>query len=138
MDYEQMSVQELRAECQARGLGTARSRADLIQRLTGHDAEHSQPQGGLVETSSPDDDTVPAPISSPESVLPAHAVPRVFRMEFPAEREGPDEETHFSCRQTTIHAAAEAGFRVRGDARLAETRNGQWVYEVSVRPGEPS
>ena len=57
-----MSVSELRAESVRRGLGTARSRADLIQRLTNHDAEQQTPE-----------DTVQAPISGPESVIPASA-----------------------------------------------------------------
>ncbi|MFF8482334.1 SAP domain-containing protein [Streptomyces antibioticus] len=121
MDYEQMSVQELREACQARGLGTARSRADLIQRLAGHDARRGP------------EDTVQAPIGSPEFVIPAS-----FTTTFPAEPDGPDEETHLAHRQATIQAAAAAGLVPRGDARRAATRDGVWVYEVSVRRGVPS
>lgn len=130
-----MSVQELRAECQARGLGTARSRANLIQRLTDSDNEHDATLKVLsTAPTDPADDTVPAPISGPDYVLPVRAVPRVFQQTFDAEPGGPDEETHLANRQTTIQAAVEAGYRTRGDARLADTRNGQWVYEVAVRP----
>lgn len=129
MDYEQMSVQELRAECQARGLGTARARADLIKRLTDADAS-SDGANAPAEAESAQDVPPPQPDDTP-------AGPSVFRQTFTAEPGGPDEETHLAYRQTTIQAAAAAGFRTRGDARLAAVRDGQWVYEVSVRPGEP-
>jgi len=125
-----MSVQELRAECQARGLGTARSRAELVQRLAGNDNEHGQPQGGVVQdTAASATDMVAARLSGPESVLSA----RFFLLEFPAEPGGPDEETHLAYRQATIQGALDAGLVPRGDARRAATRDGMWVYEVSVR-----
>ncbi|MFF4346804.1 SAP domain-containing protein [Streptomyces sp. NPDC001530] len=123
MDYEQMSVQELRAESVRRGLGTARARADLIQRLTDRDAAPDSSAGD-----APVDEAVPAP--APAS---APAGPRAFRQDFEAEPGGPDEETHLAYRQATIRAATEAGHTPRGDARLAATVDGRWVYEVSVR-----
>ena len=136
MDYEQMSVQELREACQARSLGTARSRAELIQRLTNNDATASEERHEVVEA------FVPAtPETAPSLFLstgePA-AVPRVLQKEFPAEPGGPDEEVHLACRQSTVQAAIEAGLTPRGDARLAQVRGDVWVYEVSVRAGEPS
>lgn len=130
MDYEALTVQELREACQARGLGTARSRAELIQRLTDHDAkqqsaptddEHGTPGAAVQEA---------APTAEP---LPPAAPVRVFRKTFAAGLEGPDEETHLAYRQATIQAAAEAGLTPRGDARLAEFDSETWVYEVSVR-----
>jgi len=116
VDYEQMSVQELREACQARGLGTARSRAELIQRLTDSGGDSAEP------TAAPE---------SPAS--PTAVVAGAFQQAFTAEAGGPDEETHLAYREATIRAAAEAGFQTRGDARRAATRDGMWVYEVSVR-----
>ena len=58
---------------------------------------------------------------------------RAFRLDFAAEPDGPDEETHLANRHATVQAAIEAGHLPRGDARLAATVNGRWVYEVSVR-----
>lgn len=134
MDYEQMSVQELRAECQARGLGTARSKAELVQRLTDDDGNDDQPSGGVVETEdAAADDTLPAPISGPDYVLPARSLAGVFRMEFPAEPGGPDEETHLAYRQAAVQAASDAGLTSRDGGRLAETSDDTWVYEVLVK-----
>ncbi|MER5750626.1 SAP domain-containing protein [Streptomyces sp. NPDC002088] len=129
MDYEQMSVQELRAECQRRSLGTARSRAELIERLTDHDApQDSAPveeDGPVAARETPGAATAEAPIAPELSV---------FYLEFPAEPDGPDEETHLANRQATIAAAVDAGFRICGDALLASARGGVWLYEVIVRP----
>ena len=128
MDYAQMSVSELRDACQARGLGTARSRAELIQRLTDDDAS----QGDAVVVDVPvSPETTPALFAEAgtRSVVPQ----RVFQQTFDAEPGGPDEETHLAYRQATVQAAAAAGLQTRGDARLASTRDGVWVYEVSVR-----
>jgi hypothetical protein len=132
MDYGQLSVGELREACQARGLGTARSRAELIQRLTDADAEHRQPslaEGERVLSG----DAVRGAAETAAFEPPTTAGPFVFRKTFDAEPDGPDEETHLAYRQGTIDAAAKAGLTPRGDARLAETGHGVWVYEVSVR-----
>lgn len=126
-----MSVQELRAESQRRGLGTARARADLIARLTDNDNAHD----GAFE----DDFAEPETASSADPVQPVSALPPtplppgVFRLDFEAEPGGPDEETHLAYRQATLQAAVDAGHMPRGDARLAETVDGRWVYEVLVR-----
>lgn len=131
MDYEQLSVGELRDACQARGLGTARSRAELIQRLTDHDASAAG-QGDVVVVDVPvTPETAPILFAEPET--PSAAPQRAFQQTFDAEPDGPDEETHLAYRQATIQAATEAGFQTRGDARLASTRDGMWVYEVSIR-----
>jgi hypothetical protein len=131
VDYEQMGVQELRAECQARGLGTARARADLIQRLTDHDTqqEPSLAEGEFVLSPSAVKQEAAAAAFEP----PTTRQPGVFQQTFDAEPDGPDEETHLAYRQATLTAATDAGFRTRGDARLAAVRDGMWVYEVSVR-----
>lgn len=121
MDYERLSVGGLRDACQARGLGTARSRAELIQRLTDHDK-----QAG--DNAQPETPAVPDAPTSPVAVYAG-----AFQQAFDAEPGGPDEETHLAYRQATIQAATEVGFQTRGDARLAATRDGMWVYEVSVR-----
>lgn len=129
MDYEQLSVQELREACQARGLGTARSKAELIQRLTDHDSK--QDVEAVTKLVIPAADMQDQRIT-PEPVAPA----TVFRKAFPAEPGGPDEETHLAYRQATIQAAVDAGHAARGDARLAETSDGMWVYEVLVRQAD--
>lgn len=139
MDYEQMGVQDLRVECQARGLGTARSRAELIQRLTDNDNTEQPSLADGEYVLSPD--TVRKATVDADTIAGAaitRQTTRVFRQTFDAEPGGPDEETHLAYRQATTHAALEAGYRTRGDARLAATRDGQWVYEVAVRPGDPS
>ncbi|MFD9464373.1 SAP domain-containing protein [Streptomyces sp. NPDC060027] len=129
-----MSVTELRAESARRGLGTARARADLIQRLTGHDGEQqpSLAEGEYVLSG----EAVRKTAVSAETISQAGAAsasPRAFRQDFEAEPGGPDEETHLAHRQATAQAAVEAGHLPRGDARLAATVDGRWVYEVSVR-----
>lgn len=130
-----MSAQELRAESQRRGLGTARSRAELIERLTTHDANNDagaaedfddQPQTPAEEVPA----TQAAPAPKPEATP---AGPHVFRLSFPAEPDGPDEETHLACRQATRQAAIDAGHAPRGDARRIGTVDGHEVYEISVR-----
>lgn len=126
-----MSVQELRDETQGRGLGTARSKADLIQRLTDHDA--AQPPATPAAPEAPADNA-----EADEAVLPAEpadapAGPRSFRQEFPAEPGGPDEETHLAQREATLQAAQDAGHVTRGDARLVSTTGGRWVYEILIR-----
>ena len=124
-----MSVSELRAESVRRGLGTARSRADLIQRLADDDAEK---QGDAVVIEVPATPQT-APVLFAEAEAKNAVPPHAFQQNFTAEPGGPDEETHLACRQATIAAAAAAGLHPRGDARLASTRDGVWVYEVSVR-----
>lgn len=131
--YESMNVQELRAECQRRDLGTARSRAELIQRLTDNDTHQPAEQLPEEQPTTPAEES-PAD-TAPPSPEPATspAGPHAFRETFQAEPGGPDEETHLAYRQATIQAATEAGHTPRGDARLAEIADGCWVYEVSVR-----
>lgn len=143
-----MGVQELRAESQRRGLGTARSKADLIQRLTDHDAKQDStveddfaddttPSGGQVASGeSAENDLAQTPISTPEAAPSAGSTPppiRAFRKTFQAEAGGPDEETHLAYRDATRQAAVEAGLIPRGDARLAEASDDVWVYEILVR-----
>lgn len=128
-----MSVQELRAESMRRGLGTARARADLIQRLTDDDAAGGSQQAADAPIREPDG-TVPGEEPTAGTVpLPLATAPGVFRQFFPVEDGGPDEETHLANRQTTLWAAKEAGWQTRGDARLTGTVGDRWVYEVSVR-----
>jgi hypothetical protein len=135
VDYEAMTAGELQKECARRGLPSSRAaKAVMVQRLVEND-DSEQESADLAE----------APPSGPETVAPASAVkteqpapePAVslttFRQTFQAEPDGPDEESHLAYRQATIAAAAEAGLQPRGDARLAETDGGVWVYEVSVR-----
>lgn len=125
-----MGVQELRAETQRRGLGTARSRADLIQRLTDHDAATpANDDFDELDTVAPEADPVQH-ASAPSAPGPT---PGVFRKTFQAEAGGPDEETHLAYREATRQAAVEAGHTPRGDARLVAAVDGRWVYELFVR-----
>ena len=127
-----MGVQELRAETQRRGLGTARSKADLIQRLTDHDAEQdSTVEEDFADAAPSDAPAEPTPAAKDETPTPAPI--RAFRKTFQAEPGGPDEETHLAYRDATRQAAIEAGLVPRGDARLAETSDDTWVYEILVR-----
>lgn len=140
MGYESMSVQELRAESQRRGLGTARAKSDLIDRLTTHDAVP------VPVDVTQDFDTQPiAPPEDPAEEPPIEAEPpaprvvaaaepsRFYRMTFPAEAEGPDDEQHLAYRQTTRQAAVDAGLTPRGDAHRIGTVDGHEVYEISLR-----
>jgi hypothetical protein len=131
VDYEAMSGSDLQAECARRGLPSSRAaKAVMVQRLLDHDAE--QKPDDLVEAPiSPAESVIPAAVAQTARILPAPV--RAFRKTFQAEPGGPDEETHLAYRQATIHAAAKAGLRTRGDARLAEANDDVWVYEVSVR-----
>lgn len=133
-----MGVQELRAESQRRGLGTARARADLIQRLTDHDAQHEGTfeddfTEGVVPSDAPAELTASAETGTAARADSSPAPIRAFRKTFTAEFGGPDEETHLAYREATRQAAVEAGLIPRGDARLAEAGDGVWVYEISVR-----
>lgn len=132
-----MSTRELQEECRRRSLPSGRVKAELVQRLTDADT---------ADAGSADDDfeadtlpTEPADAAVPEPAKPVSAPPAaiapvgVFRQDFEAEPGGPDEETHLAYRQATIQAAVEAGHTPRGDARLAATVDGRWVYEVSIR-----
>lgn len=131
-----MSAPELRAESQRRGLGTARSRAELIERLTTHDDVNEQPgpdgdadappQTPAEETPAIQAAPAPEPTTSP-------AGPLVFSLSFPATPGGPDEEDHLAYRQTTRQAAIDAGHSPRGDARRTGTVDGHEVYEITVR-----
>lgn len=142
-----MSGSELQEECARRNLPSSRAaKAVMVKRLLDDDDAEQPPPGAVV--SSPDEaagDVVPALLTGPESVIPARVIQdmqiglaaaepvRVFTKTFPAEPGGPDEETHLAYRQATLTAAADAGHHTRGDARLAAVRDGEWVYEVSVR-----
>jgi hypothetical protein len=141
VDYEAMSGRELQDELAKRGLPAARaSKAVMVQRLLDNDTDGPAP---VVEPYDKGGVLLPAMAEAandsgaPEPVLPAAAVepdaPAVFRMDFAAEPGGPDEETHLTYRTTTVQAAADAGHEPRGDARLAATVDGRWVYEVMLR-----
>lgn len=119
MDYSEWTVRQLQDECRARGLPTARAKADMAARLTQHDA-----QAGGDE---------PAAAPEPAEDAPQAAVVRAFRMDFPAEPDGPDEETHLAYRQTTVQAAIDAGHIVRDGGRRVGRVGGREVYEVIVR-----
>lgn len=130
-----MSAPQLRAESQRRGLGTARSRAELIERLTSDDTAND---AGAAEDfddlpPTPAEETPATQAAPPPEPAVSPAGPHAYRMTFPAEPGGPDEETHLAYRQATVQAAIDAGHTPRGDARLAATTDGRWVYEVSVR-----
>lgn len=121
-----MTAGELQEECARRGLPSSRAaKAVMVQRLLDDDTEVKAP-----------DETGPVTPDGPSAdEYPAGAPVRSFRKTFTAEPDGPDEETHLAYRQATVQAAAEEGLVPRGDARLADTRGGVWVYEVSVRQG---
>jgi hypothetical protein len=131
VDYQAMTGGELQEECARRGLPSSRAaKAVMVQRLLDHDAEQPQPaegehaMAGDAASEAADEAAYEPPIAAPI---------RLFRKTFTAEPDGPDEETHIANRQATLAAAAEAGLQTRGDARLAATADGRWVYEVSVR-----
>lgn len=120
-----MGVRELQAEAKRRDLGTSRSKAELIQRLTAAD----EIGGSLIPA-----EDAPAADHFPQAdaALPS-AGP--FRQAFPAGPEGPGEDEHLAYRQATIQAAIDAGCTVRGDAYRTGTVDGFEVYEVRVRAG---
>lgn len=140
MNYEQMPTRELQEECRRRGLPSGRIKAELVARLT----EADEAGDGSAEDDFVDDipqqSTPEAPgetvatVEEPAATPPSGAVvSSVFHLDFPAEPGGPHEEDHARYRQATIQAAADAGLVPRGDARLAATVDGRWVYEVLVR-----
>lgn len=141
MDYEAMSARELQDECARRGLASARAaKAVMVQRLLDDDAAGRDPEGGAATTTPDGPGKVPALLAGGERVIAPAAAPKalaklpgVFRMDFPAEPGGPDEETHLAYRTATIQAAADADHETRGDARLTATEGGRWVYEVLLR-----
>jgi hypothetical protein len=139
MDYEALSAKELQNECARRGLASARAaKPVMVQRLLDDDANTPDTAGGV--TAAPAGPAgVPALLADGEYVLAPSVVasepaaPGAFRLDFPAEPGGPDEETHLAYRTATLQAAADAGWQTRGDGHLAATVDGRWVYEVAVR-----
>lgn len=108
MDYDQLGTPELQQECKRRGLPSGRVKADLVQRLTDHDASGAE-------------------------TPPAGEQPALIQCTFPAGSEGPDDEEHLAYRQTTIQTAIEQGLAPHGDAYRVGTVDGHEVYEVNVR-----
>ena len=140
MDYKAMTGGELQEECARRGLPSSRAaKAVMMQRLLDDDATGASKagapydEGGILHTAMTEavnETDTPEQVVTPAAEQPFQGV---FRQDFPAEPGGPDEETHLANRQATMQAARDAGHATRGDARLAETGGGVWVYEVSVR-----
>jgi hypothetical protein len=129
-----MSARQLQDELARRGLSSSRAaKGVMVQRLLDNDAD-GDALGGDEPTTPPDAAEEGSASNGGDHTEPRGAVPvNAFRKDFPAEPGGPDEETHLAYRQATEQAAFDAGFTLRGGARLAVTTDGRWVYEVSVR-----
>lgn len=145
MTYEDMSMTQLKALTKARGLGTGRSKQDLIDKLVAADAEvvddtdlTEDQIDDMMEKGEPVDIS-PEPESAPEAEEPApqdeDPSPTVFRLSY--SHVGPllDSE-HEAFRKRTYDLARLEGFEPFGGefaARLIKSENGQLTYELEVR-----
>lgn len=145
MKYEDMSMSQLKSLCRDKGLGTGRSKQDLIDKLVAHDNR-------VVNDPVDDTDLTEEQIDkmmeegSPVEIEPAPEVksdpepededpsPTVFRLSF--SHSGPllDSE-HEAFRKRIYGIALAEGLKPFGGEmapRLIKAENGQLTYEVEV------
>jgi hypothetical protein len=140
--YEDMSMSQLKSLCRDKGLGTGRSKQELIDKLTAYDSRDTDDtdltedqiddlmkKGDPVEIKSTPE-VNPQPL--PETPEPG---PTVFRVSFP--HSGPLlDSDHDDYRLRTRHLAQEAGYETpRGlyAARLDKVEGGFLYYEIGVK-----
>lgn len=141
MTYEDMSMSQLKSLCRDKGLGTGRSKQELIDKLTAYDSRDID-DTDLTENQIDDlmEKGDPVEIKSAPEINPQplpeteDSGPTVFRVSFP--HSGPLlDSDHDDYRLRTRHLAHESGFETpRGlyAARLAEVDNGFLYYEIEV------
>lgn len=135
MNYDEMSMADLKKECVKRKLGTGRSKQDLIDKLQKDDEN-------ILALANMSDKEVAAMVkeSEPVDVEPAQnnqefeEGSKLFRVNFP--HVGPllDSE-HNDFRRQTRHLAVESGREPFGGlyaARLAKVKDGYLFYEIEV------
>lgn len=145
MKYEDMSMSQLKSLCRDKGLGTGRSKQDLIDKLVAHDNRVNNPVDDTDLTEEQIDKMMDE--GSPVEVEPAPEVkkapvptvdedpsPTVFRISFSHSGALLDTE-HEAFRKRTYGLALAEGLRPFGGEmapRLIKAENGQLTYEVEV------
>lgn len=144
LTYDDMSMSQLKSLCRDKGLGTGRSRQDLIDKLIAYDNRVNDPVGDTDLTEEQIDDLTkesepveltPTPETKteliPEDEDPS---PSLFRLSF--SHSGPllDSE-HEAFRKRIYGIALAEGLKPFGGEmapRLIKAENGQLTYEVEV------
>lgn len=144
LTYEDMSMSQLKSLCRDKGLGTGRSRQDLIDKLIAHDNRVNNPVDDTDLTEEQIDDLMkeaepveltPAPETKSEPVSENEdPSPSLFRLSF--SHSGPllDSE-HEAFRKRIYGIALAEGLKPFGGEmapRLIKAENGQLTYEVEV------
>ena len=148
MKYEDMSMSQLKSLCRDKGLGTGRSRAELIAKLEAYDSRvvEYDPTDDTDLTEDQIDDMMeksePVVIESPEPAPEAEEPepkdedpsPTVFRISYSHSGALLDSE-HEAYRKRTYDLATVEGLKPYGGefaARLIKSENGQLTYELEV------
>jgi hypothetical protein len=145
MKYEDMSMSQLKSLCRDKGLGTGRSKQELIDKLVAHDNRVNEPVDDTDLTEEQIDDLMEK--GEPVDLEPAQEVktapvptvdedpsPTVFRISFSHSGALLDTE-HEAYRKRTYGLAQAEGLKPFGGEmapRLVKVENGQLTYEVEV------
>lgn len=142
LTYEDMSMSQLKSLCRDKGLGTGRSRQDLIDKLVAHDDRVNHPVDDTDLTEVQIDDMMkeaePVELTPETKAEPVpedeDPSPSLFRLSF--SHSGPllDSE-HEAFRKRIYGIALAEGLKPFGGEmapRLIKAENGQLTYEVEV------
>lgn len=140
MTYEDMTLVQLKSLCKDRGLGTGRSKSELIKKLTGDDQSFAEVQNmtedeidELIENGEPVD-IEPAP-QTEISYDPEDPRPQLYHVSFPHVGFLLDSD-HEKYRRLTWEAAKEDGKNPFGGPtapRLISSAKDQLTYEIEVQ-----
>lgn len=137
MKYEDMSIIQLKSLCRDHGLGTGRSKIELIQKLKAYDSriplEDNTPAedetDSISEGVASDDLETASTTEEPEN-----SGPKLFGVNFPHVGLLLDSD-HEQYRRLTWEQAVEDGFTPFGGPttpRLSTAKNGYLTYELEV------
>lgn len=136
MKYEDMSMPQLKSLCRDKGLGTGRSKSELIDKLVSYDNRVNQVADidlteDQIDTTVEEAESVVIQDAHPEDENPS---PTIYRVKF--SHVGPLLDTeHESFRYQTWELAKQDGYTPYGGPtgpRLNKVENGFLHYEVEV------
>lgn len=139
LTYEEMSMPQLKSLCQDRGLGTARSKQELIDKLTAYDNRDQNDISHEADDLVLTEDQIDAMMEKGEPVeltsKDEDPSPTVFRISFT--HSGPLlDSDHIRFRMETYALARAEGLNPFGNpytARLVKSEGGQLTYEIEVQ-----
>lgn len=132
LTYEEMSMVQLKSLCQDRGLGTGRSKQELIDKLEAYDNRDQNNISHEADVPEPQVKEKSEPVElTPQDEDPS---PTIFRISF--SHSGPLlDSDHIRFRMETYALAKAEGLEPFGNmytARLAKSENGKLTYEIEV------